>query len=97
MDSVWGIHNWPGLPVGHAVTHKGLVQAGGDIFILKIQGKGGHAAQPHNNNDPMVSAGLVITSLQTLVSRQLDPFDQTVISLTKIEGGSAFNDDWRNR
>jgi len=91
MDSVWGIHNWPGLPVGHAVTHKGLVQAGGDIFILKIQGKGGHAAQPHNNNDPMVSAGLVITSLQTLVSRQLDPFDQTVISLTKIEGGSAFN------
>ena len=46
---------------------------------------------PHGNNDPVVSAGLVITSLQTIISRQLDPFDQTVISLTKSEGGSAFN------
>ena len=91
IDSVCGIHNWPGLPTGHLVAHKGLVQAGGDIFILKIQGKGGHAAMPHGNNDPVVSAGLVITSLQTIISRQLDPFDQTVISLTKIEGGSAFN------
>ena len=91
IDSIWGIHNWPGLPVGHLVSHKGLVQAGGDIFILTITGRGGHAAQPHHNHDPMVAAGLVITSLQTIISRQLDPFDHTVISLTKIEGGSAFN------
>ena len=65
--------------------------AGGDIINLKIQGKGGHAAQPHHSNDPIVAAGFAITALQSLVSRQLDPFKNVVLSLTKIEGGSAFN------
>ena len=65
--------------------------AGGDIIILTIEGKGGHAAQPQFSNDPIVSAGLTITALQTAISRQLNPFDQAVLSLTKINGGSAFN------
>jgi len=91
IDSVWGIHNWPGVPVGKAVIHKGFAMAGGDIIILTIEGKGGHAAQPQFSNDPIVSAGLTITALQTAISRQLNPFDQAVLSLTKINGGSAFN------
>ena len=91
IDSVWGIHNWPGVPVGEAVAHKGFAMAGGDIIVITIQGKGGHAAQPQFSNDPIVSAGLTITALQTLISRQLDPFENSVLSLTKIEGGSAFN------
>lgn len=91
IDSVWGIHNWPGIPVGQAVIHKGFAMAGGDIIILTIEGKGGHAAQPQFSNDPIVSAGLTITALQTAISRQLNPFDQAVLSLTKINGGSAFN------
>ena len=65
--------------------------AGGDIIVFTIEGKGGHAAQPQYSNDPMVAAGLTITALQSLISRQLDPFKNAVLSLTKIEGGSAFN------
>ena len=91
IDSVWGIHNWPGVPVGQAVIHAGFAMAGGDIIVITIEGKGGHAAQPQFSNDPMVSAGLTITALQSCISRQLNPFDQSVLSLTKIEGGSAFN------
>ena len=91
IDSVWGIHNWPGVPVGQAVIHEGFAMAGGDIIVITIEGKGGHAAQPQFSNDPIVSAGLTITALQSCISRQLNPFDQSVLSLTKIEGGSAFN------
>ena len=91
IDSVWGIHNWPGVPVGQAVIHEGFAMAGGDIIVITIEGKGGHAAQPQFSNDPMVSAGLTITALQSCISRQLNPFDQSVLSFTKIEGGSAFN------
>ena len=91
IESVWGIHNWPGVPVGQAVIHEGFAMAGGDIIVIAIEGKGGHAAQPQYSNDPLVSAGLTITALQSCISRQLNPFDQAVLSLTKIEGGSAFN------
>ena len=91
IDTVWGIHNWPGIPLGQAVIHEGFAMAGGDIIIFTIEGKGGHAAQPQYSNDPMVAAGLTITALQSLISRQWDPFKNAVLSLTKIEGGSAFN------
>ena len=91
MESVWGMHNWPGLETGRALAHIGPVMAGADIFILTIQGLGGHAAMPHQTRDPVVASGMVITALQTLVSRQTDPFDQAVISLTRLDAGSAYN------
>ena len=91
MDSIWGMHNWPGLEVGRAVSHCGQAMAGADIFIVTITGKGGHAAMPHLTNDPVAAAGMCIMGLQTLVSRQLDPFDQAVISLTRLDAGSAYN------
>lgn len=91
MDSVWGMHNWPGLETGQALVHIGPAMAGADIFILSIEGAGGHAAMPHHTRDPVVAAGMITVALQTLVSRQLDPLDQAVVSLTKLEAGSAFN------
>ena len=91
MESVWGMHNWPGLEVGRALAHIGPAMAGADIFILTIAGLGGHAAMPHQTRDPVVASGMVITALQTLVSRQTDPFDQAVISLTRLDAGSAYN------
>jgi amidohydrolase len=91
MDSVWGMHNWPGLETGQALAHIGPAMAGADIFILSIEGAGGHAAMPHQTRDPVVAAGMITVALQTLVSRQLDPLDQAVVSLTKLEAGSAFN------
>ena len=91
IDTVWGIHNWPGIPPDQAVIHEGFAMAGGDIIVFTIEGKGGHAAQPQYSNDPIVAAGFTITALQSLISRQLDPFKNAVLSLTKIEGGSAFN------
>ena len=91
MDSVWGMHNWPGLETGRAVAHIGPAMAGADIFLLTIEGSGGHAAMPHQTHDPIVAAGMITVALQTLVSRQLDPFDQAVISLTKLNAGSAYN------
>ena len=91
IDNVWGIHNWPGVDLGKAVIHKKFAMAGGDIFEVKVRGKGGHAAQPHNSNDPVVALGFIIISLQTIVSRTLDPFSNAVLSITKIKAGSAFN------
>jgi len=91
MDSVWGMHNWPGMETGRALAHIGPAMAGADIFILTIEGSGGHAAMPHQTRDPIVAAGMITVALQTLVSRRLDPFDQAVVSLTKLEAGSAFN------
>ena len=91
MESVWGMHNWPGLEAGRALAHTGPAMAGADIFILTIEGLGGHAAMPHQTRDPVVASGMVITALQTLVSRQTDPFDQAVISLTRLDAGSAYN------
>ena len=91
MESVWGMHNWPGLEAGRALAHIGPAMAGADIFILTIEGVGGHAAMPHQTRDPVVASGVVITALQTLVSRQTDPFDQAVISLTRLDAGSAYN------
>ena len=74
-----------------ALAHIGPAMAGADIFVLNIEGAGGHAAMPHQTRDPIVAAGMITVALQTLVSRQLSPFDQAVLSLTKLEAGSAFN------
>tara|TARA_A100000164_G_scaffold377453_1_gene416647 strand:+ start:131 stop:1294 length:1164 start_codon:yes stop_codon:yes gene_type:complete len=91
IDNVWGIHNWPGVELGKAVIHKKFAMAGGDIFEINIMGKGGHAAQPNVSNDPIIALGFIIVSLQTIISRQLDPFSNAVLSITKINSGSAFN------
>ena len=91
MESVWGLHNWPGLDVGEIAVHKGPVMASFDQFRVLINGVGGHAASPHHASDPIIATSGVIQSLQQIVSRKQNPLDPVVVSVTKIESGTAFN------
>lgn len=89
MDAVFGMHNWPGLPKGTIGLRPGPIMASSDTFEMTITGKGGHAALPHFNIDPIVAASHIVTALQTIVSRQLDPVDQGVVSVTNFKAGSG--------
>ncbi|MBI0534973.1 amidohydrolase [Roseomonas sp. KE2513] len=91
MDRIFGWHNWPGLDVGTVAVHEGPVMAAGRRFQIMIEGHAGHAALPHLTHDPIVAAGHAIVACQSIVSRNLDPLDSAVVSLTKIEGGEAWN------
>jgi amidohydrolase len=88
IEEVYGMHNEPGLPVGSFATRSGPIMAGGDRFIVTINGKGGHAAAPHLSYDPVVVMGHMITALQTIASRFTDPLDSVVLSLTYVDGGN---------
>ena len=91
MDRIFGWHNWPGLEVGTVAVHEGPVMAAGRRFQIIIEGHAGHAALPHLTHDPIVAAGHAIVACQAIVSRNLDPLEPAVVSLTKIEGGEAWN------
>ncbi|MBP1852987.1 M20 aminoacylase family protein [Rhizobium halophytocola] len=88
IDEVYGMHNEPGLAIGSFAIRSGPMMAGGDRFIVTINGKGGHAAQPHMSHDPVIVMAHMITALQTIPSRFTNPFDPVVVSLTFVEGGS---------
>ncbi|GMH62558.1 hypothetical protein TL16_g03498 [Triparma laevis f. inornata] len=91
VDLAFGIHLWPALPSGTVGGKPGVVLAACDRFEILISGVGGHAAMPHLVVDPVVAQASIISSLQTIVSRKLSPLESGVVSVTKIEGGSAFN------
>lgn len=91
MDAVYGLHNWPGLPVGTVGISPGAIMASQDTFDITIQGAGSHAAMPEQGVDPIVTAAHIVTALQTIVSRRISPFDAAVLSVTMIEAGSAYN------
>ncbi|EIJ82273.1 aminohydrolase [Bacillus methanolicus PB1] len=91
VDVVIGLHNKPDLPVGTVGLKSGPLMAAVDRFQVVIRGKGAHAALPHNGKDPIVASAQLITALQTIVSRNVSPFQSAVISVTKIEGGSTWN------
>ena len=91
MRSIWGMHNWPGLDEGKAAVHFGTVMASSDNFSIKIIGQGSHAALPHLSLDPVPVAAAIVSGLQTLVSRQIDPLNASVLSITMIKAGTAFN------
>jgi len=92
IQEVYGMHNMPGLPVGQFAIRTGPFFAATDMFEAVIEGKGGHAAKPHETIDPTVTAAHVVTALQTIVSRSSDPIKQLVVSVTSIESSSkAFN------
>ncbi len=90
-QSVYGMHNWPTLPSGHFAVHQKEVMAATASFDVTIQGKGSHAAMPNLGIDPIVVATQLIQSFQTIVSRTIAPTDTAVISVTKINTGSAYN------
>ncbi|MBN8926701.1 MAG: amidohydrolase [Rhodospirillales bacterium 69-11] len=90
-DAVYGMHNRPGLPVGHFTTGKGPRAAGGAFFDITISGKGAHGAHPHQSIDPVVVACHLGTALQTVVARNVAPAESAVLSITRIVGGDAYN------
>ncbi|WP_394177356.1 M20 aminoacylase family protein [Yoonia maritima] len=92
IQEVYGMHNWPGHEVGSFAIRPGAFFAATDQFDITIEGLGGHAAKPHQTVDSVVVAAHVVTALQTIASRNADPVDQVVVSVTSIESSSkAFN------
>ncbi len=91
VDSVYGMHNWVGLEAGHFGVGVGPIMAAADTFDLIINGKGGHAAMPHQCIDPIIIASQVLTALQSISSRNTHPVDSLVISVTQIHAGDAYN------
>ncbi|MDF0522268.1 M20 family metallopeptidase [Bradyrhizobium yuanmingense] len=88
---VFGLHNVPGIEVGHFGICAGPIMAALDEFDLIVKGKGGHAAKPHEAIDPVVIAAQIIVGLQTLVSRNTNPMEALVISVTKFNAAQAYN------
>ncbi|MEP9373602.1 M20 aminoacylase family protein [Mesorhizobium sp. KR1-2] len=84
FDEIYGIHNMPGLPVGHFETRPGPIMSAEDNFEIVLKGVGGHAARPHAANEVLVAACALVTNLQTIVSRRLSPADIGVVSVTEL-------------
>ena len=91
VDSVFALHLWPGLPFGTAATKAGPIMAAADAFEMEVRGIGGHGAMPHLSADAIVIAAQVVTALQTVVSREVDPVEPAVLTVGEIGAGSAFN------
>ena len=91
VESVYGMHNWPGMPVGTFAVKPGPMMAAVDTWEMAIIGEGGHAAMPHQAVDSVVTAAQVINGLQTIASRNTHPIDSVVLSVTMVHGGDADN------
>lgn len=92
IQEVYGMHNWPGKPMGSFSIRPGAFFAATDVFDIEIEGLGGHAAKPHETVDTTVVASHIVIALQTIASRYADPVDQVVVSVTSFETSSnAFN------
>ncbi|CAM8945368.1 unnamed protein product [Rhodiola kirilowii] len=91
VEAIFGIHVSVNAPIGTVTTRPGPLLAGSGFFEAEISGKGGHAAIPQHAIDPIVAASNVILSLQHLVSREADPLDSQVVTVSKFNGGGAFN------
>jgi len=91
MEAIYGMHNWPGLPVGHLAVNSGPMMASLDAFEITLRGKSCHAAMPENGADPVVAAAQLILALQTIPARRLSPLSSAVVSITQINGGEAIN------
>jgi amidohydrolase len=91
IQEVYGLHNMPGIPVGSFAIKPGPLMAAADFFSIKIEGKGGHAARPHECIDTILITAAVITALQGIVSRNVDPLESAVISICSVKSGDAYN------
>jgi amidohydrolase len=91
MQAVYGMHNWPGMPVGQFAVSPGPVMASSNEFKITIRGKGSHAALPHNGIDPVPIACQMVQAFQTIISRNKKPVDAGVISVTMVHAGEATN------
>jgi hippurate hydrolase len=91
MDAVYGLHNWPGMAAGTFGVVAGPMMASSNEFRVVVKGKGAHAAQPHRGVDPVMVAVQIAQSWQTIISREKNPLDTAVLSITQIHAGSATN------
>ena len=91
VREVYGMHNWPGLAAGTFAVKSGPLMAAFDIFEITVAGKGAHAGMPHLGVDSVVTAAHIITALQSICSRENDPFDAVVVSVTQVHGGDTWN------
>ena len=90
-DEIYGLHNAPNLDPGQIAVFPGPAMAGADFFDIRITGKGSHGAMPHVGRDPVIVAISLAAALQTIVSRNADPREAAVLSITQIHAGSAYN------
>jgi amidohydrolase len=90
-DCVFGMHNFPDIPVGQFAVKPGPMMAAFDCFEIRIRGCATHAAMPHLGNDVIVAAAQMVNALQTIVSRTVDPADPAVVSITQIHAGNTWN------
>ena len=90
-DCVFGLHNFPDIPQGHFAIKPGAMMASFDCFEITLSGQATHAAMPHLGNDVLVAMAQVITGLQTIVSRNVNPADSAVLSITQVHGGQTWN------
>ena len=91
IQEVYGMHNMPGIPLGDFAIRTGPSMAAADRFDIHIEGKGGHAAMPHNCIDPVVIMSQLVLALQTIASRTVDPLDSVVVSVCDVKAGDAYN------
>ena len=91
IDEVYGMHNWPGVPTGQFAIRPGPLMAAADKFDITIDGRGSHAAQPHLSIDTLAIGCQVHQALQMIVSRNVDPLDSAVVSVTMFHAGAAHN------
>jgi amidohydrolase len=90
-DAVYAMHNWPTLPLGTCVVRDTTMAAAMGLFEITISGRGCHGAMPHQGTDSILAAAHLITSLQTIVSRNVDPLQSAVLSATQIHAGDSWN------
>jgi amidohydrolase len=91
VEQVFGMHNFPDIPVGHFAVKPGPMMASFDCFEIRVQGRATHAAMPHLGTDAIVAAAQVVNALQTIVSRAVDPADSAVVSITQVHAGNTWN------
>jgi len=91
VEAVYGMHNWPGLAAGEFAIRPGPMMAAFDIFEITVSGRGAHAAMPHLGIDPVVAAAQIVGGLQTIASRNINPLQGAVVSVTQIHGGDTWN------
>jgi amidohydrolase len=91
IQEVYGMHNMPGIPLGQFAIRTGPAMAAADRFDIHIEGKGGHAARPHECIDPVVTSAQLVLALQTIASRNVDPLDSIVVSTCEVKSGDAYN------
>ena len=91
VQEVYGMHNWPGRPVGAFSIKPGPIMAAADRFTIRLEGKGGHAAHPHKSVDTLLVGCQVVAALQAIVSRNVDPLEAAVLSICSFKSGDTFN------